>query len=58
MKLIMDQKYYDTKELSEMVKLSETTIRKYFNSKKIPALKIGKSWHCTEIDIKKYLNLL
>lgn len=56
MKLIMDVKYYDVVELSKMFELSENTIRNYFKDGKISAMKIGKSWHATESDIKEFLN--
>lgn len=54
--MIMDVKYFDVAELSEMFGLSENTIRNYFKSGKISAMKIGKSWHATETDIKEFLN--
>lgn len=56
MKTILETKYYNVKELSSMIGLSETTIRNYFKDKLIPAKKIGNSWYTTEEDLRNYLN--
>lgn len=52
----MNEKYYDVKELSQIFGLSVATIRSYFKTGKITALKIGKSWYAMESSIKDYLN--
>lgn len=56
MKIIMENNYYDVTELSQMFGLSASTMRSYFKEGRISAIKIGKSWHATENDIKDFLN--
>ena len=56
MKTIMNDKYYDVTELSNMFGLSKNTIRNYFNNGKIVAIKIGKSWFAKESDINIFLD--
>lgn len=55
MKTIMNDNYYDVAELAIMFGLSVTTIRSYFKDGRIKAMKLGKSWHAKEIDIKDFL---
>ena len=55
MKTIMEYSYYNVTEISKMLVLSETTVRKLLRQGKISAKKIGKSWHVKESDVKTYL---
>ena len=42
-------------EVSGMLKVSETTVREWMRSGKIPARRVGKRWFATEGDVLKIL---
>lgn len=53
---ILEQKYYSSSELAERFKLSSGAVRKYFQSGRLQGVKIGRSWHCSESALLKFLN--
>jgi len=56
MKTILGIKLYNTKEASEMLDVTELTIRNYFNSGKMKGQKIGGNMYFTEKNIKEFLH--
>ncbi len=47
---------YDIKELSDMFKVSELTLRKYINGNKLKGRKIGTKWYVSGDSLKDYFN--
>ena len=47
---------YDLRELSEKLQLSERTIRKYINSGKLQAFKLGLKYYVTQESIDQYFD--
>ncbi len=47
---------YDIKELSNVFKVSELTLRKYINSNKLKGRKIGTKWYVSGDSLKDYFN--
>jgi len=50
------ERFYNTKELSKMLQISEYTVREYFRDKKIPAVKIGKCWKCSHTMLMQFMH--
>jgi len=48
-------KLYNTKEISELLGLSELSVRKYLREGKIKAKKIGAKWRVTNQDLREYI---
>ena len=48
-------KLYTVDEVAETLKLDAETIRRYINSKKIRAYKIGKEWRIKESDLLEFI---
>ncbi len=48
-------KMYNTKEVSELLGLSELSVRKYLREGKIKAKKIGAKWYISNQELKEYL---
>ena len=46
---------YTVYEVAETLKLDAETIRRYINSKKIRAYKIGKEWRIKESDLLEFI---
>lgn len=51
-----DLKLYTVEELSEMLSIKETTVRKILRSKKIAGKKLAKRWYVSEEAIKAYFS--
>ena len=47
---------YDLPELSQKLQLSERTIRKYINTGKLQAFKLGLKYYVTQEAIDQYFN--
>ena len=47
---------YDLRELSQKLRLSERTIRKYINSGKLQAFKLGLKYYVTQEAIDQYFD--
>ncbi len=47
---------YDIKELSNMFKVTELTLRKYINGNKLKGQKIGTKWYVSGDSLKDYFN--
>ncbi|MBA7552227.1 hypothetical protein ES705_44785 [subsurface metagenome] len=48
-------KFYLTEELSDILGLSEWSIRKYIHSGRIHAIKIGSAWHISNESLSEFL---
>lgn len=48
-------KFYLTEELSDILGLSEWSIRKYIHSGRIHAIKIGSAWHISNASLNEFL---
>jgi len=55
LKTILNEKYFNVKELSETFTISGITVRKMIVSGEIPAKKIANQYLVSETDLKKYL---
>ena len=44
------------KEVSEMLKVKETTVRTWIRERKLRAIKFGKDWRVAVIDLETFLN--
>ena len=51
----MEIKLYDSKDIAQMLKIKETTVRQYFNTGEIKGRKIGKKWIATEKNLLEFL---
>ncbi len=49
-------KFYDTKEVSKMLKISLPTVRNYINSGKLKGQKIGRPFLVSEESIQYFLS--
>lgn len=50
------ERFYDTKELAEMLKISAYSARVLIRKNKLPAVKIGKSWKCSQTMLDKFIS--
>ena len=48
-------KYYTTEQIAFILQLDDETIRRYIQSKKIKAYKIGKVWRVEETDLNEFI---
>ena len=53
---IGDRIAYDLRELSQKLQLSERTIRKYINSGKLQAFKLGLKYYVTQEAVDEYFD--
>ena len=44
------------KEVSEMLKVKETTVRTWIRERKLRAIKFGKDWRVAVVDLETFLN--
>ena len=56
MKIIFDEKYFNIKEVAEMLDISSTSVNKYVKTGQFRATKIASMWHIKESDLKFYLD--
>ncbi len=49
-------KLYNLKEVSEKVGLSVTTLKAYVGRGTLKARKIGRTWHVSEDELRRFLN--
>ena len=47
---------YTTKEVSEYLKLSELTVRRYITDGKLKSYKVGRTHRITETALKEYID--
>ncbi len=50
------EKYYNPKEIAELLSVSEKTIRRYIKSGKIKAIKIGSRLKISESNYMEFVN--
>ncbi len=50
-------KFYDKKQVAEMLGVTTRTVQQYITDGKIPAKIIGGKWRIKEEDLKKFLNM-
>lgn len=55
-KEIGDIKLYSMHDLNEYLGLKERTIGEWFRKGKLKGVKIGKEWHISEENLRKFLN--
>lgn len=55
---ILEEKYYDVKQVAKVVELSEETIRRYIRSGKISAVRMGRGFRIYESDLNKFIENL
>jgi excisionase family DNA binding protein len=48
-------KFYLTEEISDILGLSEWSVRKYIHSGRIHAIKIGSAWHISNESLNEFL---
>lgn len=51
----MSEKYYTVKEVSDLLQVSDKTIRDLINSKEIIAFKVGREWRMTQESLNDYI---
>ena len=49
------EKFYTSKEVAEILKLSNYTIGEYIRSGKLKAIKFGRVWRISENQLKQFL---
>ena len=49
------EKFYTSKEIAEILKLSNYTIGDYIRSGKLKAIKFGRVWRVSENQLKQFL---
>ena len=49
------EKFYTSKEVAEILKLSNYTIGQYIRSGKLKAIKFGRVWRVSENQLKQFL---
>ena len=54
--IVSGVKLYDVKEVAEMLKSTESTIRTYFREGTLKGRKINGKWHITEDNLKRFIN--
>lgn len=54
--IVSGVKVYDVKEVADMLKSTEATIRAYFREGKLKGRKINGKWHITEENLKRFIN--
>jgi hypothetical protein len=54
-KKIANIKMYDSKEISDLIGLTEQSVRAYFRKGILKGKKIGKNWYISNKDLKEYL---
>lgn len=53
----METKFYDLKELQELLKCSNRTLRRYILTGKLNAIKTGGKFLVSEADLNKFIDL-
>jgi excisionase family DNA binding protein len=53
-KTIGDLKLYEVEELSELLDIQETTIRKYLREGKLKGRKLARRWYVSEESLAEY----
>lgn len=56
MKKILDDEFYNLKEIAEILGISRKAVHDYVKKGKIRGKKIGREWYFTKKDIKAYLD--
>lgn len=51
----IDEIYYTTKEIAEVLKLHVSTVQKYIKKGIIPAKKIGKNYRISKTNFQKFV---
>ncbi|MCM3176216.1 helix-turn-helix domain-containing protein [Paenibacillus sp. MER 99-2] len=55
---ILDEKYYDVKQVAKVVDLSEETIRRYIRAGKIKAVRMGRGFRIYESHLNEFIENL
>ncbi|MDD3818381.1 MAG: helix-turn-helix domain-containing protein [Bacteroidales bacterium] len=54
--IVSGVKLYNVREVAEMLKSTEATIRVYFRDGTLKGRKISGKWHVTEDNLKQYIS--
>ena len=54
-KVVFKKEYYNIKEISEMLGITDVTIRTYFSTGRMKGVKLGNAWYSTQEDIEQFL---
>lgn len=57
MKIIEGVRFYTVPDLQTELQVTKTTILKYLTTGMIKGVKIGNSWHISEIALREFLGL-
>lgn len=55
-KQIGDIRLFSVQDLHDALAINERTIRAWFHSGRLQGVKIGKDWHITDENLRKFLN--
>ena len=50
-----DLNIYDVKEVAKLLKVTTSTVKRYINSKRLKAFKVGNSWRITKTQINEFI---
>jgi excisionase family DNA binding protein len=53
----MEHTFLTTSDVARILKIKESTVRKWVREDKIDAVKLGRVWRISEISLKKFLCL-
>ena len=56
-KVVFKKEYYNIKEISEMLGITDVTIRTYFSTGRMRGVKLGNAWYSTQEDIEQFLKM-
>jgi excisionase family DNA binding protein len=48
-------KFYTTKDIAQLFKVKEITVRRWINKEWLSAIKIGKMYHIKKQDLEKFI---
>jgi len=57
MKTIEGVRFYTVKDLQSELKVTQTTVLKYLSQGIIKGVKIGNTWHISEIALREFLGI-
>lgn len=55
-KIIFGKEYYNVKEISKMLGVTDVTIRLYYSSGRMKGVKLGNAWYSNKEDIEQFLS--
>jgi len=55
-KVLFGKEYYNIKEISQMLGITDVTIRLYYSSGRMRGVKLGNAWYSNQEDIEQFLS--